>query len=514
MNQKLRFFLLSLLYLVFLVLNSYAQTSNCIQGDFIKDIGKSQELIEAEVKLCDELKENSDLQEIYGFVITPKFAQIVRVYKNKAVFTYYEDDVRYKERKLTNKEIETLHSTVGEAKPETQVPLRDYGRCIDMCVQFEFLSINRQGGRRVHIFSPRYHPPNPMNNLANFFNELEKSGDFKHFYYIQNKEKNFELLFADNVWSALAIWKKGDDFRLLVREDSQEEGSFARAQKYFENSLPASGSESYEERLKRLKRRDEIENAAYVWRKFEKGKLGQIVAAPDEIPYFDTAWRFTVNGYQYLNLCVNNNDCALVKVDKSQKPILLKKGDYEASDIIVSPDGRWLVTAKNDQKTSWEKLARINLQTKEESSVNLELSSDFDVIAYIPAHNKFLIRQRKWVGYQKKDLFLTFLLDAETGNFKEVNGNFQPLLYQSQDRKPLQPAQNPNTFWIAKHNFKGTTQFGLYDTKSFTVQYLATWFDIEFDSNDMWVDETEMKIYFVYRGHLLALPLPKTSLSN
>jgi hypothetical protein len=30
---------------------------------------------------------------------------------------------------------------------------------------------------------------------------------------------------------------------------------------------------------------------------------------------------------------------------------------------------------------------------------------------------------------------------------------------------------------------------------------------IKFNSMDMWVDEPGNKVYFVYRGHLLALPL-------
>ncbi len=190
---------------------------------------------------------------------------------------------------------------------------------------------------------------------------------------------------------------------------------------------------------------------------------------------------------------------------------MIKKGDYDDSDIVVSPDNRWLVVAKEDKKSGWENLVRINLQTNEEYRVSLELSYEFDVIAYLPAHNKFLIRQTKFVKSQPDRLFLTFLLDAETGKLEKITGNFDPLLYQDQDRKPLQSTQKPNTFWVAKHDFKGTAQFGIYDTNSFTFQVLATWSDIEFDSNDMWVDEDAMKIYFVYGGHLLALPLPMTN---
>jgi hypothetical protein len=508
--QMLRLFLSPTLCILFFAVNSPAQISNCVKGDFIKERGTSQSLTEAEDKLCAEMNENPDLQGIYGFVIAPKFGQVVRVYQNRVVFTYYEDYVRYRERDLTNKETETLRKLVNEVKLETQPPVRDV--CIDMCVPYEFLSIQRNDARRVAIFAPRYAPPKPLDKLADYYNELRESGNFTSHYYIQGKVKNFEVLLADNVWSARAVWKRGKDFRLLVEDASKWQGNYAAAEKYFENSLPASGVEDYGQRLKRLKRRAEIEHAHYSWRRFENGRLDEIVSAPDEIPYFDTDWRFAINGYKYLNPCVSKTDCALLKVNDSIKPILIRKGNYDTSDLTVSPDGRWLVTAKEDRESGWEKLVRINLQTSEEFLVDLELSYEIDVIAYIEAHHKFLIRQRKWVGYQKEPSSMTFLLNADTGKLDRVAGDFVPLLSQSQDRKPLQPTRKPHVFWVASHDFRGHTQFGIYDTKSFTFKALARWTDMEFESNRMWVDEKEKKIYFVYGGHLLALPLPEIDL--
>jgi hypothetical protein len=507
----LRLSLISTLFILFFSFYSSAQTSNCVKGDFIKNIGKYEELIEVENKLCAEIKDNIDLQEVYGFVINAKFAKVIRIFKDKAVFTYYEDYVRYKERNLTDKEIETLRNKLNQAKPEALPSIRDYKRCTDMCLHYEFLKVALNGGQRVSIFSQRYRPPEPINKLADFFNEIAESGYFRHYYYIQNRIKNFELLLADNFFSVVAVWKKGNDFRVLVQDDSKWQKNFEAAIKYFEDSTPTSRSESYEQRLKRLKRRSQIENAHFSWRRFENGKLGEIVSAPDDMPYFDTDWRFTAKGYKYFALCPSQTDCGLVKTNESTKPILIRKGNYVASDITVSPDGNWLVAAKKDQQSSWENLVRINLQTNEEFRINLELSVDFDILAYISAHNKFLIRQRKWMGYQKEPSFDSFLLNAKTGELEKADGDFQPLLTQNQDRKPLQPTQNPNVFWAAKHDYKGTTQFGLYDTKSFTFQPLATWSEIEFDSNNMWVDEKEMKIYFVYGGHLLSLPLPNIS---
>jgi hypothetical protein len=509
-KHMLRLFLFLTLCILFSSVNSSAQISNCVKGDFIKGMGTSQNLTEAEDKLCAELNQNSDLEAIYGFVIDPKSGQVVRVYKNRVVFTYYEDYVRYRERDLTSKEAETLRKMLNKLKLETQPPVRDV--CIDMCVQYEFLSIEKNDARRVAIFAGRYEPPKPMDKLADYYNELRESGNFTNHYYIQGKVEKFEVLLADNIWSARAVWKEGNDFRVLVEDASKLQANYDAAEKYFENSMPASGVEDYGQRLKRLTRRAEFKNAHYSWRKFENGKLGEVVPAPAEIPYFDSDWRFATKGYKYLNSCVSKTDCALLKVNDSIEPIVIKKGNYDASDITVSPDGRWLVTAREDQETGWEKLVRINLQTNEEFLVDLELSYEFNVIAYVAEHNKFLVRQRKWLGHQKEPSFIAFLLNADTGKLDKVAGNFDPLLYQDQDRKPLQRTSRPHVFWVASRDFRGHTQFGIYDTKSFTFNALARWSDMEFESNGMWVDEKEKKIYFVYRGHLLALRLPTADL--
>ncbi len=308
MNRFLPFFLSSIILSLFLATATLAQSSNCVKGDFVKDLGSSSKLLEAESKFCAEIRENSELLEIQGFVLGERYAKIVRVFKDKVVFTDYEDNVRYKERSLTEKEAKTLRHKITEANPATQPPIRDFKRCFDMCSQFEFLSIDRNGGQRVSIFAPRYSPPEPMDKLADFFNQLEKSGNFIHHYYIQDKVKSFELVVADKNLSTRAVWKKGNDFRLLVEDESKWEDNFDDARKYFENSTPTSGTESYEERLKRLKRRTEIENAHYSWRRFDKGNIGEIIAAPDEIPYFETNWRYTANGDRYFSSCVSESD--------------------------------------------------------------------------------------------------------------------------------------------------------------------------------------------------------------
>ena len=101
-----------------------------------------------------------------------------------------------------------------------------------------------------------------------------------------------------------------------------------------------------------------------------------------------------------------------------------------------------------------------------------------------------------------------FLLDPETGASQPVKGEFAPLAQQTM--RPLQPAPAPDEFWAAiPSQEKNETQIGIYNARSFIFKPLQKVSRITFSSMDMWVDEKEGKIYLVYAGHLLALPLKK-----
>ncbi|HEY2847428.1 MAG TPA: hypothetical protein VGI80_06370, partial [Pyrinomonadaceae bacterium] len=54
---------------------------------------------------------------------------------------------------------------------------------------------------------------------------------------------------------------------------------------------------------------------------------------------------------------------------------------------------------------------------------------------------------------------------------------------------------------------RNATDVGTVDTRTFTFSPLLRVPKIKFDSMGMWVDEPHQKVYFVYRGHLLSLPL-------
>ncbi len=99
-----------------------------------------------------------------------------------------------------------------------------------------------------------------------------------------------------------------------------------------------------------------------------------------------------------------------------------------------------------------------------------------------------------------------FFLDAETGTIQKAKGENRPLAQQT--FRSLQPTGNADEVWAAiPDRAKDETQVGVYNIKTLAFKPLVKIPQITFNSMQMWVEAG--KVYFVYEGHLLALPLPK-----
>ena len=101
-----------------------------------------------------------------------------------------------------------------------------------------------------------------------------------------------------------------------------------------------------------------------------------------------------------------------------------------------------------------------------------------------------------------------FWLNTETKKVQEVKGEIRPL--KQQTYRPLQPAKQANTYWAAIPDKKtNSTEVGIYNAKTLSFKAVIKLPEIQFNSMDMWVDETDNSLSFIYEGHLLSLPLPK-----
>ncbi|MEP6902571.1 MAG: HEAT repeat domain-containing protein [Actinomycetota bacterium] len=507
-------------------------------------VGNFSNLDKTEETLRREIKTNPDLLAVYG--ILPNKAdgqQVIRVFKDKITFTDYEDAARYREKTLTAKEYEDFFRFLIDEKVDTTTP--SVGSCYD-CESSEFIMFGRDGGRRV-FFSNTSIERAPIKNIFARFASFNQ-GELKLHYLLADKIKGLEVLLADDKFEARAVWKNGNDLRVLVEDSNKEEEIEKNLSEQFqvENSVEID-EENYEELEKRRdsqnKRREEAEYAHYFWRGFENGKLGGVLPQPLEIPFLidetqfpetteinpnPRAWQVRAGNYEIRTSY--SEEGGLFKVRRSQTSIKIKDGNY--SSPIVTADENWVIVAKPAAK--WGEpgnLFRINLPTGKEFQVNLPPADILKPVAFIASPNKVLIIRAKAKRYNYDGEYQVeqdeeetpvqpdkndknpspptpeyYLLDAATGATQLVKGEFRPI--QQQTFRPLQMTAAPNEFWAAIYDKKlKETAIGRYNTKTFSFLPVTKLPEIKLDSMDIWVDEKAAKIYFVYQGHLLAAPL-------
>jgi hypothetical protein len=502
----------------------------------------------SETALRDELKSNPDLLAVYGVLLNSSAGQqVIRVFKDKIVFTNYEDEARYRERVLTAKEYEDFYRLLLEEKVDTAAPF--FGYC-EQCEASEFVMLGKNGGRRV-FFVNGLAEGSPVKKILERFISFNE-GNLKLHYRLADSIKGLEVLLADEKYKAQAVWKNGNDLRVLVEdEDKKAEVQKNLAAEFEIENKADVDEEDYPQLQKRHalqeKRREESKYAHYFWRGVENGSLGAVLPQPLEIPFLydetqfpesegidpnPRAWKVRAGDYEIRVADSYSEDSGLFKVSRSQPPVKLKEGAYDFP--VVTGDANWVIVTKPvGDSSELRTLVRVNLKTGKEFPVNLPPADTFTAISFIASHNKVLISRAKGNNYNnnrqaedeeaeteikpsaavnKDDKNPSpqtpeyYLLDAASGATQPVKGEFRPL--EDLDYRPLQPTGAADEFWAAIYDRKAKeTTIGRYNTKTFTFQAVAKLPQIVLESMDIWVAEKEAKVYFVYEGHLLSVPL-------
>ena len=189
---------------------------------------------------------------------------------------------------------------------------------------------------------------------------------------------------------------------------------------------------------------------------------------------------------------------------------MTKLQDGNFSSAVITSNGRWAVATKYDDEEG-AKVVRIDLASNKVTPVVSPQVPTGHAVVFVPSVNKVLIAlfngEDEEVDEDELSSSDYAWLDAETGSVLPVKGEVRPLTQQK--FRSLQPAGAPFEFWAAiSDREKNTTRVGTYNSKTFAFKTVATIPKITFNSMDMWIDEAANKIYFVYSGHLLSLPLP------
>lgn len=469
--------------------------------------GYFEEIRNTEKRLQKEVKESKDLLGVYAYE-----NNFVRIYADKAVFSWEEDEARYRERILETEEFNNLKSFLAYQRVDELAPFLSY---CEGCEGKELLMLGKQGGRRVFVKTAE---------LPEFFVELEKI--FESFqqppaklrYQLEKDIAGLEILFADKNLQANTVWKNGEDLRvLLIDEESADriEKELSKQERLEEESE----NFDYEKAVEiRRKRREERAYDSFSWQRFDGEKLSEIVAQPEKIEFIPLRdgsaispekeqWKSRTPNFE-----IRTDEQGLYKVTRGQVS-KLRDGYYYTP--FVTPNGRWAIVSKYDEKSNLgTSLVRLNLTTNKEFVVK---TTDFPInnaIAFLPSLNKVLIASGYYgeeddEGLDSSRVQTYFLLDVETGAITPAKGEFRPLVQQT--FRPLQSTANADEFWaVIPDERKNQTAFGVYNTKTFTFKEILKIPKITFNSMQMWYDEPAKKLYFTYEGHLLALTLPKS----
>ncbi len=475
-----------------------------------------------EKKLQEEVIANGELLGVYNYE-----NYYVRIFADRVVFSVQEDDARYRERTLNKEEFDYLKNYLEYHRVNELPPFLS---CSGGCEPRQLLMLGRNGGRRVFVKASRM--PDFFLGLDSYFADMAR-GKLALKYEVSKEIPGLEVLWADDELAVETVWKRGDDTRLFVTNRKVRE----RVNKEIDNAVddtdPDDAEESVDEdgqprdvvepwqKQKDLKAKRAYEGIG--WFGFANGNLAGVLAAPGEImlppvpdghtvdPEFER-WKAIAGGVE-----IRTDEQGIYKL-AAGKLTKLHSGHYDFP--VVSDNGRWVLATKRDDEIG-SHVIRINLQTGRETRVDLVENPSDQAIVYLPAVNRFLLGSEDYSDYDHeyeseettddgfaRPAFMKnslVLLNPDNGLFQPAPGELEPLLHQS--FRKLQTTGKPNEFWAAiPDENKNETVVGFYNAAVFGFKPVIKLPKIYFDSLDMWVDGGNL--YFVYKGHLLSVPLP------
>ncbi len=474
------------------------------------------DLDKVEKSIREELISNPDLLGVYSYQ-----RNFVKIFKDKIIYSWEEDPARFRERAIDKNELERIKAHLADSRVDELTPFLAF--CGEYCGESrELLMMSRAGGRRV--FQMGFEVPPFFEKLDTIFSDMRRA-PAKLSYYMQKGVPGLEIIYEDENLDAVTVWKEGPDLRVLTDnaiKREQIEADLEAQDKIDADSDDLDYGEAQERRRQRRQARA-FENLQ--WFRFGNGRPIAPAEQPTGFSFIPVRDRAAVQPdtgqWRAKNaaLEIRADSDGLYKIVRGQMS-KIKPGFYESP--ILTPNGRWAIAKRYGDDESEESYApsvvRVNLATGKEFRVKYDNYPPIQPIVYVPAQGKVLIG----AGYDYSDYgefedeefrmptmnwTRYFWLDPETGVFTSAKGNIAPLAQQT--FRGLQPvAGKPDEFWTAiPDEDDNKTEIGTYNARTMTFKAVMSLPKIEFTSMNMWVDETEVKVYFAYSGHLLSAPL-------
>jgi hypothetical protein len=456
----------------------------------------------SEEKLKKEVIEDEKLVGIYGYN-----KNYVRIYQDKAVFSWEEDEARYRERKLNDSEFNYLKSFLASSDAGNLPPFVSF---CGGCQSKELVMLGRQGGRRVFNYTESQ--PQFFEDLEKIFEDMRKP-PAKLRYWLEKDIAGLEILFADQDLQAKTVWKNGNDLRVLINNTNREEQIEKELNKLSEADQENENLDYEQSAELDRKRRSARAFESYSWHKFSGNKLGDFTNQPAGVNFITQGGSPRESEFDFSSAKAGNVEIKtigdnLYKVVGGQTT-KIQSGYYRSP--VITANARWVVLTKYEETEDKFVISRINLQTNKELKVKLDGRYRFSrPLTFIPSANKVLIISGNIIDYENGSIKngSYFLLDAETGAMQPTTGEFRP--FNQQTFRELQKTANADEVWAAiSDENKKETQIGTYNVKTYDFKSVLTVPQISFDSMDMWIDESANKVYVVYNGQLLSFPLKK-----
>ena len=482
--------------------------------------GNDAELKAVEKRLQDEVKKDADLLGVYAYD-----GNYIRIYKDRVIFSWDEDESRYRERALNKEEYDEIRGYLAGNKVDELPPFVACGG--GYCMAKELVMLGKNGGRRVYVNggeAPGGDSYPFFVGLENYFERLKKTRATLK-YALSREIPGLEILLASDELKVSTVWK-GTDLRVAasetaVRKKVESEIQASDPDGDVANDEGISDENVQKKAVSAEKRRFE----GFSWYTVVNGEVGGIAGQPPDVefipiqdglgvPASDEQWKARAGDVE-----IRTSPEGLFKVVRGK---LTKLHDGAYGHAVIIPGGRWVLAAKSDD-TGVETTVRVNLLTNREFPVKIEGYGQRYPVAYIPTLNKVLIVRddnyndgedaytdpvQEDAAPSDADPSGMLLVDPATGVTQPIAGEFRPISQQS--FRSLQKTARPNEFWAAIPDpEKNETEVGIFDTNHFGFRAIMRIPKIKFNSMYMWADEAGGKLYFVYRGHLLALPLPK-----
>jgi hypothetical protein len=459
------------------------------------------------------------------------------VRSNEAELRLYPDDCpfRYFYRKLSSKELKRLRQFVTDKAVDK---LREYDSDVCDGVGYEYVHLTRNGGCRLRMNNPpddemrQWHkmpasdPDLVYGDLVSLFVGLTDLDRLKVKYFGTRLPAGLEVLFAHAKQEIRMVWANGDDIRVLVGEYQMwpqewralRNGKLGPRVDAPEGFPPAIGSGFFEAsrdaRDASATSKDSIpkNEPPHKIPREPKNRKEKPKEPKREFSVFDSSepWQVrygtgTIRGGRF-----GEGKPATWILGKGQNPE--KLFDQPIDNQLVTPDGHYLVGTLDAKLICYDLTKR-----KMVPIADAEAANSFEAIHYLPAQKRVLL-----VRPPRQELRLPLrrsayewhpvayrLLDPVTGKTTELKYVDVAKCLRQPMKRPWQATGKPGVIWMA---YTGATDsdgcLGRFDTRELRLCGWTSIDSLAFDNDHCWIDEAAKKIYIVFRGHLLRVPLP------